>query len=235
MKRTVRSVAALLAIVLISGCTVTQQLDYHSAKERTASFDFEVEDFFVAVLEDFSDFSPAEGDEDLMDKAIRDFERALQRSPATSGVSLDKVDENSWYGYFTVHDLERLIVDLGAGANQTLLTLTDDSLSFFLSMDNYDQLVPVIPFLADPNFEAFGPVYNQGLSEEDYLEMISFMLGEEGVPAIEESTITLTLRTPRPVKSFTAGTKRSADLYEFSFPLIDFLLLADPITFTVRW
>ncbi|MFA5699527.1 MAG: hypothetical protein WC954_07320, partial [Sphaerochaeta sp.] len=97
------------------------------------------------------------------------------------------------------------------------------------------QLVPIIPFLADDNFEAFGPLYNQGLSADDYLEMISFMLGEEGPPAIEQSTITLLLETPSPIKTMSSGRKIDSTTFEFSFPLIDFLLLAEPMTFTVTW
>jgi len=78
-------------------------------------------------------------------------------------------------------------------------------------------------------------VYNQGLSEADYLEMISFMLGEEGPPAIEQSVITLQVKTPTSITGFSNGRKISDTLYEFSFPLIDFLLLEDPITFSVSW
>jgi len=229
-------VSALLAtILLFAGCTVTQQLSFKERASNRASFDFSAEDFFIAVLEDFSDFIPPEGEQDLMDKAIGDFEVALMRSSTTSEVTLTKLSENAWSGSFAFEDLKRLFVDLGAGANQTLLTLTGNSLTFFLSMENYEQLVPVIPFLADPNFEAFGPLYNQGLSEDDYLEMISFMLGDEGVPAIQSSVITLIVETPRPIKSFSGGTKTGERTYAFSFPLIDFLLLAKPITFSVNW
>jgi hypothetical protein len=65
--------------------------------------------------------------------------------------------------------------------------------------------------------------------------MISFMLGEEGPPAIEKSTITLRIATPKPITSFINGKKVGSNLYEFNFPLIDFLLLAEPITFSVSW
>ena len=170
-----------------------------------------------------------------MDKAIEDFKISLMRSPTTNHVELKKTGENAWSGSLGFDDLKRLLSDLGAGANQSLLSLNANTLTFRLSMENYEQLVPVIPFLADPNFEAFGPMYNQGLSEADYLEMISFMLGDEGVPAIESSTITVKVETPEPIKSFNGGTKTAERSYEFSFPLIDFLLLAEPITFSVGW
>ncbi len=230
-----RSLALLAITVILTGCTVTQQLSFRANSDNHASFDFSAEDFFIAVLEDFSDFIPSSEEQPLMDKAIEDFKISLMRSPTTNHVELKKTGENAWSGSLGFDDLKRLLSDLGAGANQSLLSLNANTLTFRLSMENYEQLVPVIPFLADPNFEAFGPMYNQGLSEADYLEMISFMLGDEGVPAIESSTITVKVETPEPIKSFNGGTKTAERSYEFSFPLIDFLLLAEPITFSVGW
>ncbi len=225
----------LLLLISASSCVVTEQLSFKSSGYNNSQFDFTVEDFFIAVLEDFGEFVPEEQDTSLMDSAITDFEKALRYSSTTNNVNLKKRTDNAYEGQFNFMDLDRLFADLGAGNDQNLLRMNNNTLTFTLSMDNYDQLVPVIPFLADENFEAFGPVYNQGLSESDYLEMISFMLGEEGPPAIEKSTITLRIATPKPITSFSNGKKVGASLYEFSFPLIDFLLLADPITFSVSW
>ncbi len=225
----------LLILVSASSCVVTEQLSFKESGYSSSNFAFTVEDFFIAVLEDFSEFVPEEQDTSLMDKALEDFERSLKYSSTTNSVTIKNVDTNAYNGQFNFMDLDKLFSDLGAGSDQSLLKLRNNTLTFSLSMDNYDQLVPVIPFLADENFEAFGPVYNQGLSESDYLEMISFMLGEEGPPAIEKSTITLRIATPKPIRRFTNGKKVGSNLYEFSFPLIDFLLLAEPITFSVSW
>ncbi len=225
----------LLLLISASSCVVTEQLSFKSSGYNNSQFDFTVEDFFIAVLEDFSEFAPEDQDTSLMDSAITDFEKALRYSTTTNNVTIQKLTDNAYKGQFNFMDLDKLFADLGAGNDQSLLKMSNNTLTFTLSMDNYDQLVPVIPFLADENFEAFGPVYNQGLSESDYLEMISFMLGEEGPPAIEKSTITLRIATPKPITGFTNGKKVGTNLYEFSFPLIDFLLLAKPITFSVSW
>ncbi|MGE4583497.1 MAG: hypothetical protein AB7C91_02525 [Sphaerochaeta sp.] len=228
-------VLLLLTLVFSTGCTVTENLSFNDSQNHASAFNFTVEDFFIAVLQDFSEFVPKEGDASLMDKAIGDFEKALNNSSATDRVQLEKLNANAYEGTFVFSDLNKLMTDLGAGADQTLLTLKPNSMTFFLSMDNYNQLVPVIPFLADQNFEAFGPVYNQGLSEADYLDMISFMLGAEGPDAIKQSVITLRIQTPKPIVGFNGGKKISDTVYEFSFPLIDFLLLSKPITFSVQW
>lgn len=225
----------LLVLFTTSSCVVTEQLSFKSSGYNNSAFDFTVEDFFIAVLEDFSEFIPESKDASLMDSAIKDFSKALTYSSTTNSVNIQKLNDNAYKGTFSFTDLDKLFSDLGAGNDQSLLKMRNNTLTFTLSMDNYHQLVPVIPFLADENFEAFGPVYNQGLSESDYLEMISFMLGEEGPPAIEKSTITLRIATPKPISSFSNGKKVGTNLYEFSFPLIDFLLLAKPITFSVSW
>jgi hypothetical protein len=224
----------LTLVLLLGSCTVSQRLDFSPVPPK-ADFTFNVEEFFVDVLEDFSDFSTKKSDRPVMDQAIDDFETLLDSAPSTKAVHLEKTGENAWNGTFIFSDVESLVRDLGAPTDQQLLKTANGGITFHLTLETYPQLVPIIPFLADENFEAFGPEYNQGLSADDYLEMISFMLGEEGPPAIEQSTITLRVTTPKPIKSMINGRKLDPTTYEFSFPLIDFLLLAEPITFTVTW
>jgi hypothetical protein len=226
---------AIGTILSLSSCVVSEDLSIRQDGTYRSSFEFDVEDFFISVLEDFEDFMPEESEQTIMDGAIGDFETALENGGSIGNVALDKIDGNAYEGTFDFSDIQSLFSDLGAGTNQTILTKQGDTLRFSLSMDNYDQLVPVIPFLEDENFEAFGPTYNQGMSERDYLEMIGFMLGDEGPGAIEGSVITIRIETPGDIESFENGKKISDRTYEFSFPLIDFLLLAEPITFSVTW
>lgn len=226
---------AVMAMLSLSSCVVTEDLHILKGNSYSSAFQFSVEDFFIAVLQDFNDFMPSDSNETIMDGAIADFQKALESGISTSNVSMEKVNDNAYNGTFDFTDIEQLFSDLGAGNNQTILVQQGKTLHFNLSMENYDQLVPVIPFLSDENFEAFGPTYNQGLSEADYLEMISFMLGEEGPGAIRKSLITLRINTPGAITTFSNGKKISDQVFEFSFPIIDFLLLAEPISFSVSW
>jgi hypothetical protein len=65
--------------------------------------------------------------------------------------------------------------------------------------------------------------------------MMRYILSEDGPPAIKNSLITLRFKTPSPIKSNINGTVLDATTFEYSFPLIDFLLLATPLTFSVTW
>ena len=101
-------------------------------------------------------------------------------------------------------------------------------------MENYAQLTKIIPFLADPNFEVYGPLYNNDLTEEEYLEMVSFILGEQCPESIGNSKISIQVMAPKAIVSHN-GKLRNSKTVEFSFPLIDFLLLHESIDFYLEY
>ena len=224
-----------ITIPFLMSCVVTEDLSINTDESGSSNIAISVEDFFIDVLNDFSEFSTDENDKPIMDLAIEDTSNKLIKNETTTNVLFTKVGKNSYVGSFDFTSLSTLISDLGETENQTILTLNNNKLNFYLDLNNYNQLTKAIPFLADPNFEPFGPEYNEGLSEDDYLEMISFMLGEEGPDAIRNSTITLNFETPAPIKTFSGGTKVSDNQFTYSFPLIDFLLLAKPLQFELTW
>ena len=116
-----------------------------------------------------------------------------------------------------------------------MLRVSDKSLSFYVDIDNFDELTKIVPFLADPNFEVYGPMYNQGTTEEDYLDMIYYLLGEEGPDAIANGEVSIIVSVPGNITRVSNATKVSYNKARFTFPIIDFLLLNEPLTFTVDW
>ncbi|MBK5201387.1 MAG: hypothetical protein JJE21_07615 [Spirochaetaceae bacterium] len=228
-------ISTLVAILTLTSCTVTENLTIDNNNGGTSSSTIHVEDFFVNVLKDFSDFSAGDSNKPIMDLSVEAFRDQLIKTSTTSNVNLQKTGKNSYIINYDYSSLKTLLTDLGASKDQSVLTLNNKKLNFFLDINNYSNLTKAIPFLADPNFEPFGPTYNEGLSEADYLEMISFMLGEEGPNAIKDSLITLRFTTPSPIKTFKGGKKISDNTFEYSFPLINFLLLAQPLSFELTW
>ena len=228
-------IGLITIFLLLSSCVVTEQLSINQNESGSSEISISVEDFFISVLNDFSEFSSDETDKPIMDLAIEDTSNKLVQNKSTTNVIFTKVGKNSYDGSFDFQSLSTLIEDLSETKDQSILTLQNNKLTFFLDLNNYFQLKKVVPFLADANFEPFGPEYNEGLSEDDYLEMISFMLGEEGPDAIRNSLITLNFETPKSIKSYKGGVKKSDTLFTYSFPLIDFLLLAEPLNFELTW
>jgi hypothetical protein len=204
-----------------------------------ATIDLSVYDFFSTILEDFAPFDAEASDTPIIEQSVDEFIAQLSQAESTSNVSAMKVKENSFFIDFTFSSLNEIIDDLVDEKEQTLLTIKnigeEERFEFYLDLDNYPQLTQIVKFLEDENFETFGPLYNQGMSAADYLEMISYILGEEGPDAIEESVISLRLTAPKSISSYQGGILENDNTIRFDIPLIDILLLAEPITFYAQW
>ena len=150
MKKTVPLI--LSAIVFLSSCTVSQALEAQSALSGTAETKLEVDQFFLDLLEDFSDFESKSG-YSIMDEAMLNLTDRINSSSSSSSVKL-LTDGNSrkYVISFDYSSLEKLVYDLNGGKDNTLLSLEENKVALNLTYDNYDELESVIPFLSDPNF-----------------------------------------------------------------------------------
>ena len=231
----------ILIVVLVStsGCVMQQGLSMSQNRSGWATTDLYAYDFFLDVLEDFEPFTPEKKEQSIMDASIEDFVQQLHQTASASNISSMKIGDNGYFIDFTFSSLEQLLTDLNKREPQTIITIRNTgkqtTLTIYLDIINYPQLTRIIPFLADPNFETFGPLYNEGMSEEEYLDMISYILGEDGPPAINDSVISLRVTAPSVIKKQKNGVLESSNSIRFDIPLIDFLLLAKPITFSATW
>lgn len=240
MKR-LTPVFIFLPLLLVS-CSVTQTVSLGSsygALRGSSQTQISATDFFVGVVEDLSSWKANGNNDPVMDVAVSEFAQNVNNSQASSSVSFRKTGDNDYSGNFSFSDLEKLVSDLCLNnSSQNLITVRREGsrtrIKLLISLENWDTLTQVVPFLADRNFAVWGPVYNNPphdyLTEEDYKELVAFILGEDGPDAIDASRITIRLNLPSEVKS-TNGTIVSKNTVEFSFPLIDFLLLHNPIEF----
>jgi hypothetical protein len=229
----------LIILFLGTSCVMQQGLSLSDNQSGWATVDLSVYDFFSTILEDFAPFDAEGLDKPIIEQSVDEFIEQLDAAASTSNVSGMKIKENNYFIDFTFSSLNEILDDLVGEKEQTLLTIktvgNQERLEFYLDLDNYPQLTQIVQFLADENFETFGPLYNQGMSADDYLEMISYILGEEGPDAIKESVISLRLTSPKSITSYKGGTLENANTIRFDIPLIDILLLADPITFYAQW
>ena len=202
-----------LIVFLLSACTVTEELTINSDRSGESVSDIHVEQFFIDVLDDFAEFLP-ENDESIMDSAISGYVNGMTGIVSIEKSSWEKTGENEYLISFSYSSLEELLSDFNAD-EQTLLK--------------------IVPFLADPNFEVYAAEYNQGMSEEDYLDMIYFLLGEDGPEAIRNGQVTMDITVPGTITATEGCEAIDSNTIRFSFPIIDFLLLNEPISFSAEW
>lgn len=222
----------LALLALLTSCAVTESLTLDGTG-GSSSADVHVEPFFVDVLSDFAEFLPDENT-NIMDSSIDGFVSELARKEAVDDPSYTKTGENDYLIVFSYGSLAQFS-EAYRLEDQSLLSQKEHSFSFYLDIDNYGELKSLVSFLRDPNFEVYGPEYNQGMSEEDYLDMIYFLLGEEGPDAIRNGLVTIILETPGRVTKTVNAEKTGESAVKASFPLIDLLLLNEPISFSVEW
>lgn len=224
-----------IALVLLSSCTVTQTFVQKSNNSGSSLSDIQVNQFFLNVLDDFSSFSST-SDYSVMDDAMLNFASKVNSSSHSSSVILQTDGESKRYIMgFDYSSLSGLIEDLNNGKSNTILSMDSSSISFNLDINNYEELESVIPFLSDPNFEVYGPRYSYGMSEEEYYDMISFLLGEDGPASLKESYVYVEINTPGNITYIEGATKTNSQTALFTFKVIDFLLLNNPLSFKVQW
>lgn len=243
------SVVAVLALILVtilsfSSCKVTETLNFKSniTSETTLTgnshCDISVSDYFVSVVEDLSNWNESGNDDPILQVAVDDFVKNLEQSDSALSIRFLKTGINTYMGDFSFTDFSDLILDLSKEESCSLVTATEvdgkTQVKIHIGMGNYEELTKIVPFLADPNFEVYGPLYNHELTEENYLEMMSFILGEECPDEILNSKVTIQVVAPKEITSCN-GTLKNSKTAVFSFPLIDFLLLHEPIEFELEY
>ncbi len=229
----------ILILSILVSCQVTSNLNLDDRVSGSSLSSIRTDSFFEGVLEDLSSWKDSGSNDPVTDVAIESFARKLSESPYSGNVLFTKTDEHSYTGEFDFSDFTLLLEELsGEYKDQDLITLKSSNnrtrLTLKISLENYDVLSSILPFLADPNFEVWGPKYNNPpydyLTEEDYKDLVSFVLGEDGPESIDASSVRIIINTPMDIVS-TNGTKLSEKSVEFTFPLIDFLLLHEEIYF----
>lgn len=204
-----------------------------SQDASSSQSDISVQQFFIDVLNDYAEFMPS-SDESIMDSAVSTFAGQIEATDEGRRTLFVKTGVNDYSGYFEFDDLEALADQLG-GQEQSIIRQTDKSLSFYCSIDNYTELESIVPFLADPNISVYLAQYNIGYSEQDYMDMITFAIGEEAPDALRSSMITINVTVPGTITAIEGAELTGPDSLCYSFPLIDFLLLAEPLAFSVQW
>ena len=237
--------ATFFCVLFLSSCVVAEKLtltgDYTQVKAVPGKnhVDLSVDDFFVGIVEDLSDWENTGNNDPIIDVAIQDFVKNLEASSVTSSIRFLETGHNTYMGDFAFTDFRQLLIDLSNGQNdQSVVTMTERNgkthVEISINMGNYEQLTKMIPFLADPNIEVYGPLYNNDLTEEEYLEMVSFILGEQCPDSIASSSIKIQVVAPKAISDHN-GKLRNSKTVEFSFPLIDFLLLHHSIDFYLEY
>ncbi len=203
----------------------------------SVEFKIELRSFFLEVIIDLADF--AGENEALADGGLFDLEKIKEDFAEKPNVQLKNLSSPSpeiLEGAFSFQEVEEVFKGEDGLTEAGIISFSqqgeEKTFSFHLDRDNFVQVSRFLTFLDNPFFQMFSPEENEGTTEEEYLEMIEFALGEEGPPAIKESNIELQVNVKGKIVSQKGG-KLLGNSVLFTIPLIRVLMLDEPLDYTV--
>jgi hypothetical protein len=110
----------------------------------------------------------------------------------------------------------------------------EKSLRFYLDAENYSRIKPLLPTGEDPILDALGPQPDDPLTEQEYLDIVEFALGPEGPAVIQESFLEIRFAPEGEITSYEGG-ELEGDEVVFRIPLLQFLLLEEPIEYNLSF
>lgn len=223
------AVLALAVAVMACSCTVTENLDMASPGRSITTVT--CDDWFLDVLGDMASFGGGDG-KTVMDETMGTVGGAVKEFDGTSGVVLYGNGKGTGYRMIAdVRDFGKIAEEVGGG----LVTYEKGKLSFLLNMDTYESLEKIVPALKTPELEVYGPRYSKGMSEKDYLDMMTFLLGDGAAEKIGSSWVELYVKVPGTVTKAVGAETVEADMVRMNLKLLDILLLSKPVEFSVEW
>jgi len=233
------AVAALGAAIGLLSCTVNETLSLLADGSGTISTHAEVSpllrDYLSSLAEVSGGDNPAKGGQVFDAAEIRkDFQSrpgvTVLRSvtPSPSSMDLD-------LGF---DSLGQALRGQGALADAGAVTLVDNgeraTLKLKLDRSTYGQLAALVPPLRDPVMQQLGPQGTGKVTEDDYLEMIRFSIGDSAPGLLRKSFVTLTVRPAGEIISQSGGTAADGAV-TFRIPLLRVLVLDRALEYSVTY
>ena len=220
-------VAGLMVGTMLCSCTVTENLTVGGKSETKVMCD----GWFLDVMGDLASFGDGDGVA-VMDGTMEAVGSTVHDMDGTEGVRLYGAEDGTEYRLVVdVDDLGAVAEEVGGG----LVEYKPGSIKFHLDMETYGAIEILVPALSTPELEVYGPRYSNGMSEEEYLDMMTFLLGEGAAEKITSSRVELNVRVPGKITKAMGLTKKSDDTVVLEMALLDILLLNNPVEFELRW
>jgi hypothetical protein len=239
MLKHVTAAACLIGALVLASCSVSQTLAISRDGSGTLATHAEVSPLLRNYLASLADISGNPGplkEGRVFDAAAitRDFASrpgiVVQKAATPTPASLDLE-----LGFVSLQDLAR---SQDAAANTGAVVVVDGgdrrTLRLHLDRATYGQIASLFPLLQDPVFAQLGPQGSGQVTDDDYLSMIRFSIGDDAPALLKKSFITLTVQPEGEILSQTGGTLNGGSVV-FRIPVLRVLVLDRPLDYSVTF
>jgi hypothetical protein len=238
MRRLLALVSAAVAALLLSSCSIRQEVRLEASGSGAVSMRITLQKLFMDYIADLSELTGQQTGGQVFDlEGIRkgfaersDVELKRIASPTPDVLEMD----------LSFRSIEQVFAGEQKlkGAPIVTFAKTGDgqTLRFHLDRQNFAQVTEFLPFLRNPLFEGLGPQEGDNTTEAEYLELIDLALGAGGAAALKASAIETQVSVKGKVVSQsggTAGANGSSVVYKV--PLIRVLLLDKPLDYSLAF
>ncbi len=231
-----RRVLFILSVVLaLAACSVSQEVFISSDSSGRVSVRIQLEEVFVEYLFNLAQVA---GDVAVLEEGtifdLEEIQNGVQERPGVRVTQIDTPKPEILETSFTFENVEDIFggeAELQeAGIIRFSQSNAEKKLEIYLDRKNYQQLSSMFPVLANPVFESLGPQEGDTTTEDEYLEIMEFALGEAGPEVVKNSFIEVVVRTDGEIISQRGGTLQEGTA-TFRIPLLRVLLLDQPLDF----
>lgn len=228
----------IITSILLFSCSSKHHIHINSDDSANISFNVKNKDSLIETLKDWGAVQEVENDSVIDIDLIQS---ELANDPNIDNVDIKSSSKNSYDGTLFVTDINNLFENSTNEIPKELqiFSLTkknnQKTLKIMLSLENYIYLKNSLPILQNESIDMLGPDSNQDVTKEEYLDMMSFSLGDDGPKDILSSNIELKITVDGSITDITGGEIIDSKSCLFKVPLIDIILLKDKLTYSVTY
>jgi hypothetical protein len=240
--RTIPILLLFFISIITPSCTLKQSLFIDKNAAGSVSFELTLAPFFIEVTQQLSELFPV--DSESLNSDTGPFNLIKLRDDLSKGKGviirqLETSADNVLEGSLVFDDITTALNGDGKKNIQDVFNFVSENnihtLSVLLNYTTVGQLLSANPSMNSALMESFGPLSNKGLSDEEYLEMMQFALGDDSREGIRESFVLLDIDVDGEIVSQKGGTIIDNNTIRFEIPLLRILILDDPQFFSVSF
>ena len=226
----------LLFLMVFSSCTARIEAELREGGAVELGFQTSMGSRAVALISSLRSFAGDETDELLLNGPS--IAQSLTEVPGIRSVSIRNISSSSLEGNISISNIADFLASGDTNSNFVTYNEGQQNSSIIITLDR--ETAPELIFYLSPDIlEYFHAIFApaiQGdiISRQEYLDLLASFYGRPLSDEIAAATIQVQIRFPRQITSVQGGsfTGRQA---EFSIPLVDILVLEQPLRYEVRW
>lgn len=225
-----RSILLVCLILLLSySCSVNSNL--YLSEEQSGHLESRVElaDFFSEFFFDIFE----------RESILNELTYSLEQHEGLQDIILDS-NGNRFHNHFQFDSIHSL-----PGLSQGILLLEEENgiktLTIQFHRNNWHMLEELIPILKDPSLSYMGPMGSEGLSREEFREMLIYPFEgyasdqASALSALDRSKITLNVQVEGEILQVEGGVLLDNHKAQFQLPLFDLLMLDRPLIYRLSY